>query len=835
MIVPVHLSSVNPTNGHRGDKERLWTKGPARGDQDLASPRGSRRRHLVTAGRGDPIVADPGPTIALEGDGPSPASSRRSSEERPTPARRAVALIICHYHLNSITSNELMRPRLAVAPPERRRDVEHPRTRPKLRTRSSRSRLSRLAIGITGAFAILVIRLVFVQVFDASGYAAYARSEVDQRVVLRGSRGAIYARGGQLLALSVPSVDVIADDFLVSGAGHVADELAPLLGVPAARLGVELAEKNGYVVLARQVGSGLESAIANLAVDGITFQSDPRREYPGGTAFEPLLGGVNAAGQGDAGIEYADEALLSARSGSEILPESPVGPLPGSPMDVVPAKQGDDLVLSLDEPLQVEATDAVAAEMRASHADSGIAVIEDVHTGAILAMVDLVAAAGGAIVPADQNLAVTAMYEPGSVMKLATFSFALQDHLITPLSTLQVPYSLQIGGYTFADAEYHPTQTMSASQILAQSSNIGTIEISRLLGPERLSRALHALGFGAPTGLGWPGETEGFVGTPAEWEASPSSLGSVPIGTGVAVTPLQILDAYNAVANGGVMVAPYLVAGTVGPSGHERPVVHPLARRVLDTATAREIIPMLQLVVQDGTAVCAQVPGYVVAGKTGTAQVPETTGAGYVPGDFNATFVGIVPAAAPQLSGIVVLNHPNPIYGGSVAAPVFASISGTRSPTSRSPRRADRRRRRRRWRARATVSERVVDARPAEKAPRWYTRYGERATRLLRSLGRRCEPQSSSATDERRRESIEPETDMDETRAGEREPVRQAVISRCGSRNGARSTCAPERSAGSPSSQHAPVALPVNCGFLDGQVVFRTQRRPRSSAPSPLR
>jgi len=537
-----------------------------------------------------------------------------------------------------------------------------------------RPRLALLMLGLTGTSLILVIRLVFVQVVDASSYSARANSEVDQRVVLAGGRGAIYDRSGRLLGLSVPAVDVIADDFLIANPGRLAGELAALLRVPAERLRLELSEKNGYVVLARQVSSGVEAKIASLAIGSITFQSDPRREYPGGAAFEPVLGAVNASGHGDSGIEYADDALLSGRTGSEILPESVLGPLPGGPTDVVAAKQGDDLVLSLDGPLQVEATGAVTAEMRATHAKSGVAVIEDVHTGAILAMVDLVTGPGGAIVPADQNLAATAMYEPGSVMKLATFSFALQDHLITPASTLTVPYSLQIGGYSFADAEYHPTQVMSASQILAQSSNVGTIEISRLLGPNRLASALHVLGFGTPSGLDWPGETAGLVGTPAQWEASPSSLGSVPIGTGIAVTPLQILDAYNAVANRGLMVAPYVVADTIGSDGREIPAVHPPARRVLDASTAREIIPMLQLVVQDGTAVCAQVPGYAIAGKTGTAQVPATNGTGYVPGDFNATFVGIVPAAAPELSGIVVLNHPNPIYGGSVSAPVFATI-----------------------------------------------------------------------------------------------------------------------------------------------------------------
>lgn len=521
---------------------------------------------------------------------------------------------------------------------------------------------------------MLLIRLVFVQVIDASSYAAYANNEVAQHVTIPGGRGAIYARNGTLLAVSVQAADVIADDFLVSAPGSLAATLAPMLHEPQSELRSLLSEKNGYVVLARQVTPSVEAKIQALDEEGITFESDPKREYPGGSDFEPLLGAVNAAGQGDSGIEYAAGALLGGRSGSEELAESPLGALPAQPTDVVPAHPGDDIVLSIDEPLQVEATNAVAAEMRTTHADSGVAVIEDVHTGAILAMVDLVTGPHGLIEPAEQNLAVASMYEPGSVMKLATFSFALQDHLISPSTELSVPFSLSIGGYTFEDAEAHPTEDMPASEILAQSSNIGTIEISRLLGPDRLAEAFKALGFGQPTGLNWPGEESGLVGTPAEWEASPSSLGSVPIGTGVAATPLQILDAYNAVANRGVMVTPYLVADTIGANGHETPAHHPAPHRVLDASTAAELVPMLQLVVQDGTAVCAQVPGYSVAGKTGTSQAPATNGAGYIPGDFNATFVGMVPAAAPELTGIVTLNHPNVIYGGSVAAPVFATI-----------------------------------------------------------------------------------------------------------------------------------------------------------------
>ena len=547
--------------------------------------------------------------------------------------------------------------------------ARHARNRHRHRVRRHRI----VAVGIALALVGLVLQLTVVQVLDGARYAAYAASEIRQRVSLPATRGAIYDRSGRLVAVSEPTVDVVADDLIIAAPAAAAAALAPLLGQQAAALDAALSKRNGYVVVARQVGASVESKIAALGLNGITFQSDPKRVYMDQSLFEPVLGGVYASGHGDAGIEYAYDRALAGRAGSEVVAQSAAGDaLPVPPEHVVAPSQGAGLVLTLDEPLQVEATRDVESEMVRTHAKSGIAIIEDVHSGAILAMVDLVRGPKGAIVPAPSNLALTAVYQPGSVMKLATFSFALQDHLIAPTSRFTVPYEINIGGYWFQDAEFHPTQVMPATQILAQSSNVGTIKVSRLLGPARLYRALRTLGFGAPTGLAWPGASPGIIGTPATWYGS--SLGSIPIGTGEAVTPLQVLDAYNAVADGGLLVRPQLVAGTTSATGTERLVAPAPRRRVLDASTVHELIPMLDLVVQDGTAVLAHIPGYTVAGKTGTAQVVNSTGTGYVPGAWNATFVGFVPAQAPQLSGIVVLNHPTPIYGGSVSAPVFAEI-----------------------------------------------------------------------------------------------------------------------------------------------------------------
>jgi cell division protein FtsI (penicillin-binding protein 3) len=341
-------------------------------------------------------------------------------------------------------------------------------------------------------------------------------------------------------------------------------------------------------------------------------------------------------------------------------------------VNVTSPKEGRSLVLTLDEPLQVEVEKDLAAQIAATHADSGICVVTNPRNGDVLAMVDLLAQPHGQIMDAPQNLALTSVYQPGSVMKLVTFAGALQTHLITPQSAFTVPYSLMVGGWQFADAELHPTQIMTASQILAQSSNIGTIEVAHMLGQRRLLEYLHDLGYGKLTGLGWPGESAGIVPGPSSW--SPSDMAAVPIGTGEAVTPMQLLDAYNSIANGGVFVPPRLVEGTIAPNGVQHKVPFAPRHRVLDGATAASLVPMLEGVIQDGTGVDANVPGYAVAGKTGTAQIPSTTGPGYQPNAWMATFVGFVPAQHPALSAIVVLNHPTPIYGGLVSAPVFSQI-----------------------------------------------------------------------------------------------------------------------------------------------------------------
>ena len=441
-------------------------------------------------------------------------------------------------------------------------------------------------------------------------------------------------------------------------------------------LSAKLDEHSGYVPLAYQVGATVEHEIASLDLPYLTFAPDLARTDPDGNLFSPLLGIVGFSGRGLSGLEYLDNSLLAGTPGSEVVPTGPDGEgLPGSATDVVAARQGTSLVLSLDEPLQFEVTRDLSQQIKATHATGGVAIVEDSRTGGILAMVDLVVGPHGVVVPSDQNLAVTSVYQPGSVMKLVTISGALQEGLIVPSSVFTVPYQISLGGWPFSDADFHATEQLSATQILAQSSNIGTIEIAHLLGAGRLSYFLRDLGFGQPTGFQWPGESNGLVPSPndaATW--SPSSMGTVPIGTGEAVTPLQILDAYNMVANDGEFIAPRLVEATISAKGVEHVLPVRRERRALSNKTISELLPMLEKVTEDGTALAARIPGYTVAGKTGTAQMPSTTGPGYQPGAWNATFVGFAPAQNPALTTFIMLSHPDLIYGGLASAPVFSAI-----------------------------------------------------------------------------------------------------------------------------------------------------------------
>jgi cell division protein FtsI (penicillin-binding protein 3) len=352
--------------------------------------------------------------------------------------------------------------------------------------------------------------------------------------------------------------------------------------------------------------------------------------------------------------------------------------IPAGEHQLEPAKPGDDIVLTIDRALQYQTEQALAKQVTAMGAHGGIAIVSDPQTGEILAIANMVQPTdGGPPVESSNNQALTTVFEPGSAAKVVTMAGALEEGLTTPDSVLVVPDHLQVSDHLFHDHDPHPVEQMTPTDIMSTSSNIGTIMLGEQLGPARLDEYLRKFGFGTKTDLSFPNESAGLMLPLDRW--SGTSIGSIPIGQGVAVTAMQMLFAYNTIANGGVYVAPKLVASTVDADGQRHETAASEHHRVVSAQTAHWVRDMMTEVVRTGTGKEAAIDGYTVAGKTGTARKPLATG-GYEDGAGNyhyvSTFAGFVPAEDPRLSVIVVLDEPTAsIYASATSAPVFAEIA----------------------------------------------------------------------------------------------------------------------------------------------------------------
>jgi cell division protein FtsI (penicillin-binding protein 3) len=535
------------------------------------------------------------------------------------------------------------------------------------------------------------VRLFFLQVVDHAHYATLSVEQVKETLTTTALRGGIYDRDGQTLAISRPTSLVVADDFQIKQPATEAAAMSPLVHVPLATLTALLSRHSGYVVINNALDLTDGRRVSSHTFPGIVVQDSSVRTYPDGTLATSLIGGVNAAGAGTTGVEYEYQKLLAGQTGKtrEFVSASGVN-LPASHSTVIrPAKPGVGMELTIDSSLQYVAERDLAQQLQAEDGLTGLAVVMDVKTGQILADASLVntKTSAGALgpIPAwgksvgyagiDQtinNLPFSQAYEPGSVFKVVTFSAALQAGLITPNTVFTVPNSVVVGGRYFHDAENHGLEHLTATEVLAQSSNIGTYEIGLRVGESGILAQVQRLGFGQTTAIDFPDETSGLLVNAANWYASDRV--ALPIGQVDAVPAIQVLDAYNAIANGGVFVEPKLVRAYVSPDGATKATAPSATRVVLSKSADATMVKMLEQVVLDGTGTEAIIPGYTVAGKTGTATIPFP-GKDKLTNSYNATFVGFAPANNPILSMIVVIQRPlNDIYGGSVSAPVFQEI-----------------------------------------------------------------------------------------------------------------------------------------------------------------
>lgn len=571
----------------------------------------------------------------------------------------------------------------------------HARTRAQLRSARTPTygrRLNLLRATFILCFVLLAARLFQIQILDHAHYTKLSVAQVRVNLTTTALRAGIYDRHGQILAISRPTSLVIADDFQISQPAREAQAMSPMVKVPVTKLTKLLSEKNGYVVINDKLDLADGHKLAAAVFPGIVVQDSSVRGYPNGTLAESLIGGTNAAGAGTAGLEYQYQKQLAGQTGvtREFVSSSGVN-LPSSISTVISkATPGVGLELTIDSSLQFVTERALATELKTSGGVSAEALVMDVKTGEILADASLVNTKSkpGVLGPIpswdksvgvpgiDQtvnNLPFSQAYEPGSVFKVVTFSAALQAGLITPSTVFSVPYSAVVGGRVFHDAEIHGLEHLTATQVIAQSSNIGTYEIGKLVGEAGLLAQVERLGFGQVTSLNYPGETAGLLVNASNWYTSDEV--ALPIGQVDAVPAIQVLDAYNTVANGGVFVEPKLVRGYVYANGTVKATPPSATRRALSPAVAATMNKMLQQVVLAGTGVSAIIPGYSVAGKTGTSSIPWPGKDLLLPGQFFASFVGFAPANNPVFSVIVVVERPlSSIYGGSVAAPVFHQV-----------------------------------------------------------------------------------------------------------------------------------------------------------------
>ncbi|MHB8470041.1 MAG: peptidoglycan D,D-transpeptidase FtsI family protein [Gaiellaceae bacterium] len=533
------------------------------------------------------------------------------------------------------------------------------------------SRIRLLLLCIVVVFAGLLARAAWLATVRAATLSAKAVQQATAPIVLPAGRGAILDQLGTPLALGEQATTIYADPHEVRNAPNEATTIARVLRLKRKDVLAALTVAGTHFsYVERKAPPDLASLLAKRNLPGLHYYGEERRTYPQGSVAAQVLGFAGVDNEGLAGLELELNTSLTGTPGRETLVRDPFGRAIAV-QSVKPAKPGGDAYLTLDHRIQAEAEQVLRTTVAHFHAKDATAIVLDPRTGAVLAMAmepgynaNNFSTTSSAL---QTNHAVSDVYEPGSVFKVVTIAGALSEHKVTPQTSFMLPYSIHVADRVVHDAEVRPTERLTVAQILQRSSNVGAVTIARTyLGESGLKHWIKKFGFGEPTGIDFPGESSGLL--PSYW--SGSTIGNVPIGQGISVTAIQLASVYGAIANRGVWIEPHLVDHVQG----EKPPVQ-LRRRILSAGVDKTLLTMLRGVVSDrGTAAAAEIPGYTVAGKTGTAQKPGPHG--YQPGKYVATFVGIVPASDPRLVVLVTVDEPRlSIYGGEVAAPAFAQIA----------------------------------------------------------------------------------------------------------------------------------------------------------------
>ncbi len=541
---------------------------------------------------------------------------------------------------------------------------------------------------IFGLFFVLLVvaaaRTLYLGTVRAGTLRKAAQTQQLSNETLPAQRGTITDRSGVDLAVSEPAQDISATPYLIKDPLKASQELAPLLGLTQAQVLGRLSERTGFVYLTRALPARQARKVMALGLEGIAGTPTMRRVYPRGTLAAQVLGFVGTEGKGLSGLEYSQGALLKGVAGERRVVSDALGQ-PISITNVHAERPGATLTLTLDANIQQRTEDVLGAVGRVFSPKDATAIVIDPRTGALLAVAnwpqvnanDPAASSPSAL----EDRAVGFAYEPGSTFKAVTVSGALQEGLITPSTPFNIPNQIQVADRTIHDDTEHADETLTTAQILAQSSNVGAIQIGKLEGAEQFNGWVHRFGFGAPTGVELSGEEQG-VALPLS-KYSGSSMGNLPIGQGELVTPMQMVSAYSAIANGGVLRRPHIIGAIDG-----RPQPEPAGRRVISQTTAAELRTMLEgVLAPGGTASEVSIPDYQLAGKTGTASKVDPATGEYSKSAYVASFLGFAPATDPKLLCAVIVDEPQAgsIFGGTVAAPAFGQIMSFALPYLRIP------------------------------------------------------------------------------------------------------------------------------------------------------
>ncbi|MGW1492860.1 peptidoglycan D,D-transpeptidase FtsI family protein [Streptomyces sp. NPDC002402] len=609
-------------------------------------------------------------------------------------------------------------PRRRVPGPARRPSVRpaprRPRPAPRvIRLGSPRPRLRLVSLGLTLVMLAFVVRLLQVQAVDASAYAAKAEKNRYLSHKLTAERGEITDRAGIALATSVDAYDIIADPKMFTPKESKAPDapeqaaalLAPILGKDEAELAKKLkAPKSRYTVLARrqtpQVWNqikDLKSVFAEKArtdrakggpganvIGGVFQEPSSKRVYPNGDLAAGILGYVNAEGRGGGGVESMLDKALAGKDGEITYAQSGGRRVPTAGSREVPAVPGSDIELTIDRDIQWAAQKAISEQVTKSRADRGYVIVQNTQTGEVLAMANAPGFDPNDLTQANSaamgNAALQDAYEPGSTAKVMSMAAVLEEKAATPATHVVVPNRLHRGDRLFKDDIDHPTWNLTLNGVLAKSSNIGTILATGQLGKTQpaanqvLYSYLRKFGIGSPSGLGYPGETPGILAAPQKW--STSQQYTIPFGQGLSLNAMQAASVYSTIANGGVRIEPTLIRGTKGPDGRFTPAPAPGKTRVVSEQTARTLATMLESVVGDeeGTGTKARIPGYRVAGKTGTANRVDPELGRYK--GYTASFAGFAPSDKPRITVYCAIQNPTKgsYFGGQICGPIYQKV-----------------------------------------------------------------------------------------------------------------------------------------------------------------